>query len=263
MTLTTQTLAQASLCARGIFKDYGTVKVLKDVSISVAPGTTHAVIGPNGAGKTTLFRVLSGEALADRGEVAFEEQDVSRWSGYRRVRQGIGRTFQVAKVFSEMRVIDNVVLALETGGSPALRRSVWRFVQPAPAAALRTQAMASLATVGLEARAGEMAGVLAYGERKRLELAMALALQPRMLLLDEPMAGMSPGDRISAVALLKRIGRELGMSILLTEHDMSVVFALADHITVLNYGQVIASGTPEAVRASPIVREVYLGHEHA
>ncbi|WP_420997948.1 ABC transporter ATP-binding protein [Cupriavidus sp. 30B13] len=251
-----------SLQASGIHKSYGAISVLKDVSLSVAPGTTHAVIGPNGAGKTTLFRVLSGEVFAERGSVRFEGRDVGARPGFRRVRDGIGRTFQVARVFGEFSVLDNVALALEAcaAASPA---SLWRRLRVRASAALLAEAMDVLATVGLHKRAADPAGILAYGERKRLELAMTLALRPRMLLLDEPMAGMSPGDRLAAVELLNRISRELSMAILLTEHDMSVVFALAHHVTVLNYGEVIASGTPDEVRASALVREVYLGHEHA
>jgi len=251
-----------SLQASGIYKSYGPVSVLKDVSLNVAPGTTHAVIGPNGAGKTTLFKVLSGEVFADRGSVLIEGRDASARPGFRRVRDGVGRTFQVARVFGEVSVLDNVVLALEArAGNP--QSSAWQWLGVRAPAALVGEARDVLATVNLERRADDLAGVLAYGERKRLELAMTLALRPRMLLLDEPMAGMSPGDRVEAVELLNRISQEMAMSILLTEHDMSVVFALADHVTVLNYGEVIASGAPEEIKASPLVREVYLGHDHA
>ncbi|BCN40875.1 ABC transporter ATP-binding protein [Alicycliphilus denitrificans] len=249
----------AILQARGVFKNYGDIRVLHDVALEVAPGTTHAVIGPNGAGKTTLFKVLSGELFATAGTVHFEGRDVSRVPGHARVRRGMGRTFQVARVFGENTVLDNMAVAIESreaakGSHPLRSLSVSR------SSALLEECRSILAQVGLGGRLHERAGVLAYGERKRLELAMTLALKPRMLLLDEPMAGMSPGDRIAAVELLRRISLELSMSILLTEHDMSVVFALADRVTVLNYGKVIASGSPEEVKASPLVREVYLGH---
>ncbi|MFZ3120368.1 MAG: ABC transporter ATP-binding protein [Variovorax sp.] len=251
-----------ALTAKDIYKRYGEIPVLKDVHIDIAPGTTHAVIGPNGAGKTTLFKVLSGEVFADAGSVEFFGRDVSRMPGHERVRLGIGRTFQVARVFGEMSVLENLVIALESRARFAHEPGVRHFgVSPSPAT--QAEALRILETVELGGRVGETAAVLAYGERKRLELALALALRPRMLLLDEPMAGMSPGDRLGAVALLKRIAKAQDMAILLTEHDMSVVFALADQVTVLNYGEVIASGPPEQVRASPVVREIYLGHEHA
>jgi len=254
------TIAQEPILqARGVFKDYGTIRVLQDVELDVAPGTTHAVIGPNGAGKTTLFKVLSGELFASAGSVRFEGRDVSRIPGHARVREGMGRTFQVARVFGEDTVLDNMAVAIESrdaarGFDP---RRLLRVSRPV---AMREECVHFLEQVGLGQRLHERAGVLAYGERKRLELAMTLALKPRMLLLDEPMAGMSPGDRVAAVELLARISRELSMSILLTEHDMSVVFALADRLTVLNYGKVIASGSPDEVKASPLVREIYLGH---
>lgn len=251
--------SQPTMQAKGVFKNYGAIKVLKDVSLDVMPGTTHAVIGPNGAGKTTLFKVLSGEVFANEGTVKFEGRDVSSVPGYARVRSGIGRTFQVARVFGEECVMDNMALAIE---NRMARQSgnLLDSLKVARSSAVMDECMEILGQVGLASRTHEQAGVLAYGERKRLELAMTLALKPRMILLDEPMAGMSPGDRVAAVELLSRISKEMSMSILLTEHDMSVVFALADHVTVLNYGEVIASGSPEEVKASPLVREVYLGH---
>ncbi len=249
----------AILQARGVFKNYGDIRVLHDVALEVAPGTTHAVIGPNGAGKTTLFKVLSGELFATAGTVHFEGRDVSRVPGHARVRRGMGRTFQVARVFGENTVLDNMAVAIESREA-AKGSHPLRSLSVSCSSALLEECRSILAQVGLGGRLHERAGVLAYGERKRLELAMTLALKPRMLLLDEPMAGMSPGDRIAAVELLRRISLELSMSILLTEHDMSVVFALADRVTVLNYGKVIASGSPEEVKASPLVREVYLGH---
>jgi len=247
------------LQAQRIFKNYGDIRVLHDVDLEVAPGTTHAVIGPNGAGKTTLFKVLSGELFASAGTVRFEGRDVSRVPGHARVRGGMGRTFQVARVFGENTVLDNMTVAIESRETVKTLNPL-RFLAISRSSALLDECRSILGQLGLGARMHERAGVLAYGERKRLELAMTLALKPRMLLLDEPMAGMSPGDRVAAVELLARISKELSMSILLTEHDMSVVFALADQVTVLNYGRVIACGSPEEVKASPLVREVYLGH---
>lgn len=245
--------------AEGVFKNYGDIRVLQDVALEVAPGTTHAIIGPNGAGKTTLFKVLSGELFASAGTVRFEGRDVSRMPGHARVRSGMGRTFQVARVFGESSVLDNMAVAIESREA-AKASNPLRSLAVSRSSGVQEECRSILEQVDLGARMHDRAGVLAYGERKRLELAMTLALMPRMLLLDEPMAGMSPGDRVAAVELLSRISKERSMSILLTEHDMSVVFALADRVTVLNYGKVIASGSPDEVKASPLVREIYLGH---
>lgn len=245
--------------ANGIYKSYGAIEVLKDVNLTVQTGTTHAVIGPNGAGKTTLFKVLSGELFADKGTVHFEGRDVSDIYGYARVRRGIGRTFQVAKVFSEYSVIDNMLLAVESQHTRK-EKNITANLRVGREKAMLDESADLLDKVGLSGRMQDRAGILAYGERKRLELAMTLALKPRMLMLDEPMAGMSPGDRVGAISLLNRISEELNMSILLTEHDMSVVFALAHHVTVLNYGEMIATGTPDEIRSSSLVRDTYLGY---
>lgn len=248
------------LRAAHVFKAYGPIRVLEDVSIAVRRGETHAVIGPNGAGKTTLFKVLSGEVALDRGEVHFESRPVEATDGHERVRAGIGRTFQVARVFGENSVLENIVVAIEARRRQQGLMSMFSL-QVRPSRTVETEARAMLGQMGLEAQSAHRAGTLAYGDRKRLELAMCLALEPTLLMLDEPMAGMSPADRGAAVALIRRIADERRISVLLTEHDMEVVFALADRITVLNHGRTIASGTPDEVRASPIVREVYLGHE--
>jgi branched-chain amino acid transport system ATP-binding protein len=249
------------LNARGLYKAYGAIAVLKNVDIDVRAGETHVVIGPNGAGKTTLFKVLSGEVLPDQGRVEFDGGAVERLDGFRRVRLGIGRTFQVARVFGEDTALANMVVAIEARERQQGRRGFapWRV---RPRRAVLDEALALLDQMGLAPQQGQLAGVLAYGDRKRLELAICLALRPRLLMLDEPMAGMSPSDRLAAVELIRTIVREHGLSVLLTEHDMDVVFALAQRITVLHYGEVIASGSPAEVRASPVVREVYLGHGH-
>lgn len=248
------------LDARGLYKAYGSIPVLKDVTLRMQQGETHVVIGPNGAGKTTLFKTLSGELLPDAGEISIAGKRVEGIDGYQRVRLGVGRTFQVARVFGEDTVLENMVVAVEAsrrhqgaGGGFS-----WRI---APAADVYDEALNALEKMGLASQRDHVSGVLAYGDRKRLELAMSLALRPKLLMLDEPMAGMSPPDRAAAVKTIKSVVRERGISILLTEHDMDVVFSLADRITVLNYGEIIASGTPEDVRSSPEVREIYLGHE--
>ena len=258
--MSTNTADQAPILkAGGLYKSYGAIKVLQAVDLVVGTGSTHAVIGPNGAGKTTLFKILSGELFADQGRVEFEGRDVSAEHGYVRVRNGMGRTFQVARVFPDETVLGNMAMAIESRNATR-RFSLGNYLRISRGAEVLDECHDILAKVGLADRWDYQAGILAYGERKRLELAMTLALKPRILMLDEPMAGMSPGDRANAIELLNRISRETGISILLTEHDMNVVFSLADHVTVLNYGEVIASGSPEEVKASPLVREVYLGH---
>lgn len=248
------------LSASGIYKSYGSIAVLKGVSINLKQGETHAVIGPNGAGKTTLFMVLSGQVLPDQGAIVFEGRRVEGIDGYRRVRMGVGRTFQVARVFGEGTVLDNMIVAVEARHRQQGLLSMFDL-RIGPSADVVNESLDVLRQMGLETLRDRTAGVLAYGDRKRLELAMCLSLQPKLLMLDEPMAGMSPADRGAAVETIRRVAQDHGISVLLTEHDMEVVFALANRITVLNYGEVIASGTPEEVRASPKVREVYLGHE--
>ncbi|CAG2160368.1 Lipopolysaccharide export system ATP-binding protein LptB [Cupriavidus numazuensis] len=248
------------VAAKGLYKSYGAIHVLKGVSLDIHRGETHAVIGPNGAGKTTLFKVLSGEILADAGEVLLNGSSVAQLDGYKRARLGVGRTFQVARVFSELTALENVSLAIESRTAGAGLRGLVNVDIRLPAC-VATEAARILADVGMASKRHEQAGLLAYGDRKQLELAMCLSLRPRVMFLDEPMAGMSPGDRAAAVVLIRRLSQEFGISVLLTEHDMDVVFALADRITVMNYGEVIASGTPDMIRSSATVREVYLGEE--
>ena len=251
-------MAQA-LIGSGIDKSYGAIAVLKKVSIAVDEGEIHAVIGPNGAGKTTLFKVLSGELFADAGTVEFDGRDVSRLDGFQRVRIGIGRTFQVARVFSELTALQNLVIAIEA--RERSWKSTLRWGKPIAVTSEKVdEAEALLRRMNIQVDKAMPAGILAYGNRKRLELAMALAMKPKMLMLDEPMAGMSPGDRMGAVELIRQINQDMGLAVLITEHDMGVVFALAQRITVMSYGEIIASGTPAEVKNSPLVRKVYLGH---
>lgn len=256
--------ADCVMAAAGITKSYGKIAVLKSVDIALRRGETHAVIGPNGAGKTTLFKVLSGEVFAEAGSVLFESRRVDGLDGWRRVRSGIGRTFQVARVFGEQTVLANMIVAIEARRRRSLLGSILDL-RLKPETAVTQEALAELERMGLAGHRDRAAGVLAYGDRKRLELAMCLSLRPSLLMLDEPMAGMSPVDRTAAVDLIRQVTREREISVLLTEHDMDVVFALAQRITVLNYGEVIASGAPDEVRATPRVRDVYLGHgvQHA
>ncbi len=241
-----------------LHKSYGSVQVLKGVSIGVEEGETVAVLGPNGAGKTTLFRVLSGEIRADAGTITFAGRDVTRLAEYHRVRRGVGRTFQNARIFPDLTVVENMMVAVErrraTAGEPLDRW--WRR---SPSAAVNREALDGLAALGLAAYQDRLARWLSLGDKKRLELGLALMLKPRILMLDEPTAGMAPGDRMAAVELLRTLKQQHRMTLLLTEHDMEVVFGLATRLIVLNYGEVIAAGDPQAVRDNPRVREVYLG----
>ena len=240
-------------------KSYGPIKVLKDVSLSIGRGEAHVVIGPNGAGKTTLFKCLSGEALPNSGTVILDNDDVTRETGWQRTRRGIGRTFQVARIYPELTAHENLVVAVEARhrfDPPKTRTRFSLF----PNALVMAEVDELVGEMGLSNVASRTAKILSHGDKKRLELAMSLALRPRLLMLDEPTAGMSPSDRKQAVVFVSRIRKEHGLSLLLTEHDMDVVFGLATELTVLHHGEVIASGEPSAVRAEPKVREVYLGH---
>jgi branched-chain amino acid transport system ATP-binding protein len=245
--------------ARGLSKSYGAFRVLKDIDLQVRRGASHAIIGPNGAGKTTLFRVLSGEVLAESGIIRYGEHDVTRLPGWRRVRMGIGRTFQVARIFRDMSVLENMLVAAE-----AFERNSSGMHLRLPASAgrvARERAREILADVGLHGKADASASSLSHGDKKRLELGMALVLRPDLLMLDEPMAGMSPPERAASLELIVRLKEVHGITLILTEHDMDVVFQLATDLTVLSYGEVVASGEPSSVRRSALVRELYLGKE--
>jgi branched-chain amino acid transport system ATP-binding protein len=213
------------------------------------------VIGPNGAGKTTLIGQLSGELKPDSGAIRFAGADISRLGPARRAALGIARSFQITSIFREFTALDNVALAIQARAGHSFR--FWRAARRD--ARLRDPAFAALGVVGLAGRAELVAGSLSHGERRALELAMALATAPRLLLLDEPTAGMGPEESASMVHLLA--GLKGRFSIVLVEHDMDAVFALADRITVMVYGRVIASGTPAVIRADPEVRRAYLGEE--
>jgi branched-chain amino acid transport system ATP-binding protein len=248
-------MAEALLETRGLIKRFGGLTATNDVSLAVAPGELHAIIGPNGAGKTTLIAELSGELRPDAGTIRFAGTEVSRLGPPRRAGLGIARSFQITSIFREFTVLENVALAVQARSGHS-----FRFWKPARRdRLLREPALASLAEVGLENRAGLPAGVLSHGEKRALEIAIALATGPRLLLLDEPMAGMGPAESAGMVNLLARLkGR---FAIVLVEHDMDAVFALADRISVMVYGRVIATGAPEAIRADPEVRRAYLGED--
>ena len=249
--------SQPLLEANQLDKSYGKIKVLRAVSLSIGAGESHVIIGPNGAGKTTLFKVLTGEVYVDQGSIRFKDEDVTHMPANQRVHRGFGRTFQVAKVFPKLSVQDNLRVALE---ARVRKQNPLAGVSKQDAAHFFHSIDLLLADTGLETYRDITSGTLAYGDRKRLELAMVLALEPAVMFLDEPTAGMSASERQATVQLLLNIKHKRGLSMLMTEHDMDVVFGLADRISVLHYGQLIASGTPEEIRQNDSVKEVYLGH---
>jgi branched-chain amino acid transport system ATP-binding protein len=228
-----------------------------DIVLDVAAGELHAVIGPNGAGKTTLIAQLSGQLTPDSGRIHFAGNDITQLPMYRRSALGLARSFQITSLFLDLSVLDNVALAVQAQAGHSFH--FWRNARTEPE--LREPGRALLARVGLSDRADWPASVLSHGEHRQLELAMALAGSPRMLLLDEPMAGLGPEESARMVDMLRALKREL--TILLVEHDMEAVFALADRITVLVYGRVIASGAPADIHANAAVRDAYLGEAEA
>lgn len=249
--------------AKAIEKSYGALKVLHGVDFAVEEGETFAIIGPNGAGKTTLFKVLTGESPVNSGEVRFRGQDVTHMPDFRRARLGFGRTFQVARIFPEVDVFTNVAIAVEArksgAGASAGRWWDWRA---SPEVADEVGDILERFGFGRARWAGE-ASFLSHGDRKRLEFCIALATRPAILMLDEPTAGMSPSDRKQMTELLAKLKNESDISIVMTEHDMDIIFELAERLLVLNYGEVLATGDPASVRADKVVREVYLGQHHA
>jgi len=237
----------------GLSKAYGGVRAVRDVSFSVAPRELVAIIGPNGAGKTTCFNLLNGQLAPDSGEIRLGNAHLAGLPPHRIARLGVGRTFQVAATFGSMSVRANVQTALLSHRQ--CNFSLWRQARKLFVA----EADALLERVGMREQAERPCAVLAYGDLKRVELAIAIAHRPRVLLMDEPTAGMAPEERGSLMSLAQGLARDDGIAVLFTEHDMSVVFGFASRIIVMHLGAVIAQGTPEAVRADPRVREVYLG----
>jgi branched-chain amino acid transport system ATP-binding protein len=245
------------LRVESLAKRFGGIVATDDLALEVAPGELHAVIGPNGAGKTTLIAQLAGQLKPDAGRIHFDGRDITALPMHRRSTLGLARSFQITSLFLDLSALDNVALAVQAHAGHSFR--FWRNARLE--AGLRQPARAALERVGLGARADWPASALSHGEHRQLELAMALAGNPRMLLLDEPMAGLGPEESVAMVAMLRELKQEL--AILLVEHDMEAVFALADRITVLVYGRVIASGAPSAIRANAAVREAYLGEQEA
>jgi branched-chain amino acid transport system ATP-binding protein len=247
----------ALLQVEGLSKSYGALRVTNNVSFEVRPGELHAIIGPNGAGKTTLIEQISGSAKADRGYVHFRGRDITGFSVAERVWAGLARSFQITCILPRYSALENVALAIQ-----ARSGSSFRFVRPAAReAALNAPALALLERFGLGARAGIAAGLLSHGEKRQLELAIALATEPKLLLLDEPLAGTSHEESGRIIEILQELKGQL--AILLIEHDMDAVFALADRISVLVYGEIVATGTPAQIRANREVRNAYLGEEVA
>lgn len=242
-----------SLEVRELAKAWGGVRAVDGVSFDLPAGTIAALIGPNGAGKSTLFALIAGQLVADAGSVRFEGQELLGRPVAERVARGLGRSFQVARIFDSMTVLQNAQVALA-----AARGEVWRPLKWL-ARARTDEARALLAQAGLDAAAERPAAELAYGDLKRLDFALALATRPRLMLMDEPTAGMAPGERRGLMAMVVAQARQRGASVLFTEHSMDVVFGHAERVLVLARGRLIADGTPEAVRADPAVQQAYLG----
>lgn len=238
---------------RGLTKRFGGLLATDHLDLDVWPGEMHALIGPNGAGKTTALAQIAGELVPTAGTIRFEGVDISEDSAPRRVRRGLARTFQITQLLPEFTVEGNVALAVQTERGHSFR--FWADARRDPA--LRGPAQEYLARVGLLSRGSVPAGELSYGEQRQLELAVALATKPRLLMLDEPLAGLGPAESEEIVGLLRKLKGKIG--ILLVEHDMDAVFGLADRITVLTNGRRLAVGSPDEIRGNGDVRTAYLG----
>jgi len=234
-------------------KSFGGVAAVAGVDLSVEQGQICGVIGPNGAGKTTLFNLISGFYVCDGGQVTFKGKDITGFKPEQTVKLGMGRSFQVTKIFPKLTVFENVQAAVLFNQGKGLDLFSDSFNMA------REETWAVLAQVDLEHKADELAGVLSAGDRKRLELGIVLGTRPEMILLDEPTCGMSATETTGTIELIQKINRDSGMTVLLTEHKMDVVFSVSAHLTVMNFGLVIASGSPEEVRNDKRVRETYLG----
>ena len=234
-------------------KAFGGVQAVQNVSFSLQAGELLALIGPNGAGKSTTFNMVGGQLAPDSGSVLLNGQPITGLPPRTIWRQGVGRTFQIAQTFASLTVAENVQMALLSAD-----RRIFRW-WPRAADHRRADALALLAQVGMQAQADRPCSALAYGDVKRVELAMALAHDPQLLLMDEPTAGMAPGERVALMQLTRRIAQERRMGVLFTEHSMDVVFGQADRVAVLVRGQLLAEGTPQAIRDDARVQQAYLG----
>ena len=248
-------MLDALLQVRSLSKTFGALRATDDIDLEVEEGETLAIIGPNGAGKTTLISQLAGNLRPDTGRILFAGEDITALAAPRRARKGLARSFQITSVYPEFSALDNVALAVQAHAGHSFR--FWRPARGDPA--LIEPARRILDDVGLSERTNILAANLAHGEQRQLEVAMALATRPRLLLLDEPMAGMGIEESQRMIAFLTTLKRR--QTIILVEHDMDAVFRLADRISVLVYGRLIATGEPEAIRANPEVRTAYLGED--
>jgi branched-chain amino acid transport system ATP-binding protein len=243
----------AILETQNLMKDFGGFVATNNVSLELREGERHAIIGPNGAGKTTFFNLITGHLPPSSGTVMFDGKDITGMAPHKLVRLGVARSFQRINIYPRMTVFENVQVALIARDHNHFK--LFSLGEPHN----RQDTAELLELVGLVEEAPEIAGELSYGKQKQLELAIALAENPRVLLLDEPTAGMSPQETTEAIALVDRITKDRGLTLLFTEHDMGVVFGIADRISVLHHGEIIASGLPEEVRNDPEVRRIYLG----
>ena len=249
-------MAEPLLTVENLVRRFGGILATDNLSLEVARGELHAIIGPNGAGKTTLISQLTGQLAPQSGVIRLAGRDITRLPAWRRSALGLARSFQITSLLSDFSALDNVALAAQAHDGHSFR--FWGNARKETH--LRQAALAALARVGLEARADTLVSRLSHGEQRELELAVALATRPQMLLLDEPMAGLGVTESARMVRLLRELRREV--TILLVEHDMEAVFALADRITVLVYGRVIASDVPAAIRSNDEVKRAYLGDQH-
>ena len=248
-------MAEPLLRIESLCKSFGAVKACHDLSLEVHAGEIHALIGPNGAGKTTLLNQIAGDLTPDSGQIFLAGQEVTHLPLYRRAPLGLARSYQITSVFANLSVEENMLLAIQAHHGHSFR--FWGRGLKDPQ--LLAELGPALETVGLSERAETIAGNLSHGEKKQLEVGMALSCKPQLLLLDEPMAGMGPGGSIELSKLIHKLKKE--MTILLVEHDMEAIFSLADRITVLVYGEVVATGSVEEIRSNPAVRQAYLGEE--
>jgi branched-chain amino acid transport system ATP-binding protein len=240
---------------RGASKNFGSLVAVRDVSLNVAAGELRAIIGPNGAGKTTFFNLISGFFPPTAGTVTFDGRDVTALSVTKRVELGMARTFQITEIFPELSVHENVRIGAEVAAGYRLRPWIAR----AEAAAVKHLVEQTLALVGLSAKADRLVGELAHGDQRAAEIAMALTLRPKLLLLDEPTAGMGDQETFEITQLVRRLHRDSKLTIVLIEHDMRVVFHLADRISVLDQGKLLAEGTPQEISGNEAVQAAYLG----
>ena len=240
---------------RNVTKTFGSLVAVNGVSLSVAPGELRAVIGPNGAGKTTFFNMISGFTAPTQGEITFNGEDVTVLPAYRRVKIGMARTFQITEIFPELTIQENVRIAAEVAAGYRLRP----WISRAHTAELSRHVDETLKLVGLAGKARRLVGELAHGDQRAAEIAMALALKPRLLLLDEPTAGMGDQETQEITALIRRLHKNSRYTIVLIEHDMQVVFHLADRISVLDQGRLLAEGAPQDIASNDAVQAAYLG----